>query len=129
MLNKTNYKQIVISELPYNTCVFHIEESKFRAEAKYIMGIAQFVEYAEYVHPEYVIVDKTLQPIRLSLTMADYIKRYGLDNLRRIGVKRVFGVMDPDQMTNSTTIKLLYEIQYLESIEQCLNQVKQCVVI
>lgn len=122
MATRKNYKQIVITEISDNICIFHIAESKFKEEELYIMGIAQFVEYAEYYRPRFVIIDRIKHPIKITNAITAYIRKYGIENLYRIGVKKVFKIMDKDSMDKNMT-DMLSEVQSFESIDECLKTI------
>ena len=86
------------------------------------MGMAQFVEYAEYSRPRFVIIDKIKHPIKITNAITAYIRKYGIENLYRIGVKRVFKIMDEESIDKNKT-DMLSEVQTFKSIDDCLKTI------
>ncbi|BDX38647.1 hypothetical protein CYCD_20020 [Tenuifilaceae bacterium CYCD] len=124
MTTKIRYKQIVITELPNRTCIFHLAESNFRAEELYVMGIAQFVEYAEYFMPLYVIIDRTGVNYEVPDILIDYVKKVGFSNLRRIGVNKVFQITRYQNGKIIPSIKIP-EITNFFEIDVCLKYIDE----
>lgn len=124
MTTKIHYKQIVISELPNRICVCHMAESNFRAEELYVMGIAQFIEYAEYFVPLYVIIDRRGVNYEMPDILIDYVKKIGFSNLRRIGVKRIFQITRYQNGKTIPSVKIP-EIANFFEIDECLNYINE----
>lgn len=124
MSNKIYYKQIVITELPNRTCIFHLAESNFRAEELYVMGIAQFIEYAEYFMPLHVIIDRRGANSEVPDILIDYVKKIGFSNLRRIGVKKIFQITRYQNGKTIPSVKIP-EITNFFEIDECLKYIDE----
>ncbi len=124
MTTKIHYKQIVISELPNRICIFHMAESNFRAEELYVMGFAQFIEYAEYFMPLHVIIDRRDVNYEMPDILIDYVKKIGFSNLRRIGVKRIFQITRYQNGKTIPSVKIP-EIANFFEIDECLSYINK----
>lgn len=125
MAIKISYKQIFVSEISDEICVFHLSESRFVGEELFIMGVAQFVEYAEYFKPKYVLIDKRNLEYEMPEILSEYIRKNGLDNLRKIGVKKVFQIVGEDFLIDKDNEVRFKEIPKFKDIESCLDFIKK----
>ncbi|BDX38094.1 hypothetical protein CYCD_14490 [Tenuifilaceae bacterium CYCD] len=124
MTNRKPYKQIVVSEISDEICIFHLAESKFKKEEFFVMGFAQFLEYVEYTKPKYVIIDKNNLEDPIPETLYDFFNKFGVDSLQRSGIKKVFYI-DSFNCTKKCQCKNDFvEVLHFYNLETCFNYIK-----
>ncbi|MGE0078931.1 MAG: hypothetical protein AB7S48_13810 [Bacteroidales bacterium] len=122
MTSKIQYKQIVVSHIEHNVCLFHMVESNLRNEELFIIGLAQFIEFAEYIKPTYVIFDRTSLNYKVPDILIGHFKKFGIDIFYKLGVKSIFLIADANHELNADLKK---EISTFTSIEDCLAFIKK----
>ncbi|MGD9977453.1 MAG: hypothetical protein AB7S54_05920 [Bacteroidales bacterium] len=125
MEGKLAYKQIVITELSDEISVFHLSESKFKEAELFIMGLAQFVEYAEYYRPKYVVIDKRNLEYKMPIVLNDYFNKYGFECLRKAGVKKVLHLVNANDIDSNDAVRKPAEILEFPDLESCLKYIKE----
>lgn len=95
-------------------------ESNFKNEELYILGIAQFIEYAEYYKPKYVVLDKTNLNYQPPKVLINYINKFGIDKLFQIGVKKIFQIGNASIYDDKNNYSESILVQSFENIDDCL---------
>lgn len=128
MTTKINYKQVVISELSNGICIFHMSKSNFNDEELHILGIAQFIEYAEYFMPKYVILDRTDVEYDVPDILLEYIKKCGLNILAKIGVRKIFQITSLYSNGQTKPIIRIASIENFCNLDDCIEYIEYNII-